>query len=177
MDMSWSKLLGTVKNREAWCAADHGVVKCWTQLSNWATTPPNPFLRRKSLNYLLKNGHLCQGKEKQEGCFLERLEKRPQWKVQMYVIHQVLFLQCSVIFALGSRVSAFVHLLEKVLLLLLLLSRFSRVQLCAIPETAAHQAPPSLEFSRQEHWSGLPFPSPVHQSEKWTWSCSVMSDS
>ena len=40
-------------------------------------------------------------------------------------------------------------------LLLLLLSRFSRVQLCATPETAAHQAPPSLGFSRQEHWSGL----------------------
>ena len=31
---------------------------------------------------------------------------------------------------------------------------------------AAHQAPPSLGFSRQEHWSGLPFPSPVHGSEK-----------
>ena len=29
---------------------------------------------------------------------------------------------------------------------------------------AAHQAPPSLGFSRQEHWSGLPFPSPVHES-------------
>ena len=42
---------------------------------------------------------------------------------------------------------------------LLLLSRFSRVQLCATPETEAHQAPPSLGFSRQEHWSGLPFPS------------------
>ena len=28
---------------------------------------------------------------------------------------------------------------------------------------AAHQAPPSLGFSRQEHWSGLPFPSPVHE--------------
>ena len=42
-------------------------------------------------------------------------------------------------------------------LLLLLLSRFSRVRLCATPETAAHQAPPSLRFSRQEHWSGLPF--------------------
>ena len=38
-------------------------------------------------------------------------------------------------------------------LLLLLLSRFSRVRLCATPETAAHQAPPSLGFSRQEHWS------------------------
>ena len=37
------------------------------------------------------------------------------------------------------------------MLLLLLLSHFSRVRLCATPETAAHQAPPSLGFSRQEH--------------------------
>ena len=43
------------------------------------------------------------------------------------------------------------------LLLLLLLSRFSRVRLCATPETAAHQASLSLGFSRQEHWSGLHF--------------------
>ena len=48
----------------------------------------------------------------------------------------------------------------------LLLSHFSRVRLCATPEKAAHQAPPSLGFSRQEHWSGLPFPSPMHESEK-----------
>ena len=48
----------------------------------------------------------------------------------------------------------------KALLLLLLLSRFSRVRLCATPKTAAHQAPPSLGFSRQEFWSGFPFPSP-----------------
>ena len=46
------------------------------------------------------------------------------------------------------------------------LSRFSSVRLCATPQMAAHQAPPSLGFSRQEHWSGLPFPSPVHESEK-----------
>ena len=52
------------------------------------------------------------------------------------------------------------------LLLLLLLSRFSHVRLCAIPQIAAHQAPPSLGFSRQEHWNGLPFPSPMHESEK-----------
>ena len=45
-------------------------------------------------------------------------------------------------------------------LLLLLLFRFSHVRLCATPQTTAHQAAPSLEFSRQEHWSGLPFPSP-----------------
>ena len=61
-------------------------------------------------------------------------------------------------------------------LLLLLLSSFSHVRLCATPETAAHQAPPSLGFSRQEHCSGLPFPSPMHESEKWKWSCSVVSD-
>ena len=34
------------------------------------------------------------------------------------------------------------------------------------PQMAAHQAPPSLGFSRQEHWTGLPFPSPVHASER-----------
>ena len=52
------------------------------------------------------------------------------------------------------------------LLLLLLLRRSSRVRLCATPEMAAHQAPSSLGFSRQERWSGLPFPSPLHESEK-----------
>ena len=61
--------------------------------------------------------------------------------------------------------------------MLLLLSRFSRVRLCATPWTAAHQAPPSLGFSRQEHWSGLPFPSPMHESEKWKSSRSVVSNS
>ena len=39
-----------------------------------------------------------------------------------------------------------------------LLSRFSRVRLCATPQTAAHQAPPSMGFSRQEYWSGVPLP-------------------
>ena len=37
----------------------------------------------------------------------------------------------------------------------------SRVQLLATPWTAAYQAPPSMGFSRQEYWSGLPLPSPV----------------
>ena len=36
----------------------------------------------------------------------------------------------------------------------------SRVQLFATPWTAAHQAPPSMGFSRQEYWSGVPSPSP-----------------
>ena len=63
------------------------------------------------------------------------------------------------------------------LLLLLLLSPFSYVQLCVTPYTSAHQAPPSLGFSRQEHWSGLPFPSPMPENEKWKWSHLVVSDS
>ena len=50
--------------------------------------------------------------------------------------------------------------------LLMLLSHFSHVRLCATPEMAAHQAALSLGFSRQEHWSELPFPSPMHESEK-----------
>ena len=61
------------------------------------------------------------------------------------------------------------------LLLLLLLSHFSRIRLCATPQTTAHQAPLSLGFSRQEHWSGLPFPSPVHESEV-AQSCPTLSD-
>ena len=45
-------------------------------------------------------------------------------------------------------------------LLLLLLSHSSRVQLCVTVWTAACQAPLSMGFSRQEHWSGLPCPPP-----------------
>ena len=44
-------------------------------------------------------------------------------------------------------------------IMLLLLSRFSRVQLCATPYMAAHQAPPSLGFSRQEQWVAISFSS------------------
>ena len=36
----------------------------------------------------------------------------------------------------------------------------SRVQLFATPWTVVYQAPPSMEFSKHEYWSGLPFPSP-----------------
>ena len=59
--------------------------------------------------------------------------------------------------------------------LLLLLSRLSRDRLCANPQTAVHQAPLSLGFSWQEHWNGLPFPSPKHESEV-AQSCPTLSD-
>ena len=44
--------------------------------------------------------------------------------------------------------------------LLLLLSHFSHVRLFATPWTAAYQAPPSMGFSSQEYWSGVPLLSP-----------------
>ena len=49
--------------------------------------------------------------------------------------------------------------------------------LLATPWTAAHQGPLSMGFSRQEHWSGVPLPSPMRESEKGKWSRSVVSDS
>ena len=50
-----------------------------------------------------------------------------------------------------------------------MLSHFSRVQLFVILWTVAHQDPLSTGFSRQEHWNGLPFPSPCSsQSRDWT---------
>ena len=50
-----------------------------------------------------------------------------------------------------------ITLYNKRLMLLLLLSHFSHVWLCATPEMTAHQDPPTLGFSRQEHWSGYHF--------------------
>ena len=65
------------------------------------------------------------------------------------------------------------------LLLLLLLSGFSHVQFCVTPQMAAHQSPPSLRFSRQEHWSGLHFLlqcMKVKSESKATQSCPTHSD-
>ena len=66
----------------------------------------------------------------------------------------------------GCAYSLYKHTYVHIYMLLLLLSHFSRVGLCATPQTAAHQAPLSLGFSRQAHRSGLPFPSPMYESEK-----------
>ena len=70
----------------------------------------------------------------------------------------------SGIIVLMTRISIwifFFFLTSYMALLLLPLSRFSRVRLRATPQTAAHQAPLSLGFSGQEFWSGLPVPSPI----------------
>ena len=50
------------------------------------------------------------------------------------------------------------------------------LQLCLTLCDTIDSSPLSLGFSRQEYWNGLSFPSPMHESEKWKWSRSVMSD-
>ena len=67
------------------------------------------------------------------------------------------------------------HLSKFHIYALLLLLLLSHVQLCVTPYTAAHQAPPSLGFSSQEHWSRLPFPSPMRESEV-AQLCPTLSD-
>ena len=66
----------------------------------------------------------------------------------------------------GSCIASLYHLSHQGILLLLLLSCISCVRLCVTPQTAAQQAPLSLGVSRKEYWSGLPFPSPMQESEK-----------
>ena len=55
------------------------------------------------------------------------------------------------------------------------LSNFRRIRLFVTPWTVAHQAPLSMEFSRQEYWNGLPFPSPGDLPVLWIEPASPMS--
>ena len=125
---------------------------------------PFPFL--KTLNYYtfpsffyyfylqiepsLQSLYLCV-------CMYDTLGKTVETNQYYTITHNITLLTALFFFTFFHR--------EAILLLLLLLSCFSRVQLWATPETAAHQGPPTLGFSRQEHWSGLLFPSPMHESE------------
>ena len=131
--------------------------------------------------FLPKNSH---GQRSLEGYYPKDYRVRHDWSnlARIHILWELAWLsvcQGRPVLNLAYSGSTVLTLGTKawLLLLLLLLSRFSRVRLCATPLTAAHQAPPSLGFSRQENWSALPFPSPMHEREKGKWNHSVVSDS
>ena len=73
-------------------------------------------------------------------------------------------LKCSLLFATSSHCAA---------------TAAKSLQSCPILCDPIDSSPPGSPVPGillQEHWSGLPFPSPMQESEKWKWSCSVVSD-
>ena len=82
------------------------------------------------------------------GCESQTIKKAEWWRIDAFKLWCWRRLESS----LDCKIKP-VNLKVKVKLL-------SRVRLSATPWTVAYQAPPSMGFSRQEHWSGLPFPSP-----------------
>ena len=135
------------KSRDSWSNR-----QIWLWSTKWSTAKANRLLPRK------RTGHRKHP-----------LPTTQEKTLQMYITRWSILKSHWLYFFCSQR--------WRSSMLLLLLSHFSCVWLCVTPETAAHQAPLSLGFSRQEHWSGLPFPSPMHESEKWKWSLSVVSDS
>ena len=162
MDVSLSELRELVTDREAWHAAIHGVAESkMTEQLNWILwqlleKPATVLLIRiiKSTRRIVSTTSWY------------RLSISPNTWVPVSQTSDVLRRPLTNSHTWCPPWS-FWRSETLMLSVLLLLRRFIRVWLCATPQTAAHQVPPSLGFSRQEHWSGLPFPSPMHESETW----------
>ena len=88
---------------------------------------------------------------------------------------------CSALIQVEWTYCPFSNLLEMMLFLFPTYAAATKsLQLCPTlcdPIDGSSPGSPVPGFSKQEHWSGLPFPSPMHESEKWKWSRSVVSDS
>ena len=169
-DMSQRKLWEIVKDREAWHDAVHGGCRVG---HNWATEQQQAFLQlihnklfRKKTNYSEKN---------------KQLTSRTYYKVQL--LHNMVAAAAAAAKSLQSNLTLCdprdgsppgsthpgilqARTLEWVAIAFsnawkwkVKAKLLSHVRLLATPWTAAYQAPPSMGFSRQEYWSGVPLPS------------------
>ena len=168
--MPWSEEPGTLRTV-------HGVTKSRTRLKQLSISPPG---KGSSQSSKWKNPRKWREHKKQRQlCMTQKQQRKlgrksrdsstpaPRWLSRSR--HRTGAFSLGPVTQLGFTVdNSYIPML---------LSRFSHVWLRATPQTAAQEAPLSLGFSRQEHWSGLPFPSPMRESEKWKWSRSVVSDS
>ena len=161
IDMSLCKLQGLEMNREAWRAAVHGVTQSRTQLSNWNELTWSALgFKRIPLTAMLRIRDNAAAAKSLQSCptLCDPIDSSPPGSP----VPGILQARTLEWVAISSNTWKWSH---------------SVVSNSAILWTATHQAPPFMGFSRQEHWSGLPLPSPMHESEKWKWSHSVVSDS
>ena len=141
MNMSLSKLQEIMKDREAWHTAVHRVATSWTRLSD-CTTTTTYYPAIKLLGNYPKQLKTYNHTKTCSCMFITALFipaktwKQPsRWKKKLWYIQMMTYC-CA------------------------MLSCFSHVWLFMMLWTVAHQAPLSMEFSRQEYWSGLPCPPP-----------------
>ena len=164
MDVSLSELWELVMDREAWRSTIHGVAKSQTRLSDWTELRLNCFLAQWQLSYkpslqrcspALKGPRLKFSQEIES----ERYSESDWIKREHTQMHQVTWEfnnrnQSRLVNCPGSTYVAVFKSLR--------VWKITRNVIHSImtPWTIDNQAPLSLGFSRQEHWSGLPFPSP-----------------
>ena len=132
--------LGNPMDRRAWWATAHGISKSWTWLSDWAHARANTHTHTHTHTHKYRTA--------------EAMSELEYW---LRTLH---------IFTRKHYYSITSHIICRICLFNLRYTyyevkwRQSLCQLFATPWTVAYKAPLSMEFSRQEYWSGLPFPSP-----------------
>jgi len=170
VDTSLSKLQEIVKDREAWRSAVHGVAKSWTQLSNWTTTcfiiivanthhayydsitRLDSFVTYNLLFLHILSATRGAAAKSFQSCptLCDPIDSSPPGSPVLGILQARTMEWVSISFS-----NAWKWKVKG--------KSLSRVRLFTTPWTAAYQAPPSMGFSTQEYWSGVPSPSPYQR--------------
>ena len=158
MDLSLSELWEMVKDREAWRDAVHGVTKSQTGLSDWIT--------RASVGWVSgRKGAVFLNPDSTSESSAAAVAKSPQSCPTLCDPIDGSPPGCPVPGILQARTLEWVAIsFCNAWKWKVKVKSLSHVWLLATPWTVAYQAPPSMGFSRQEYWSGVPLPSPSESS-------------